>query len=85
MPNKTVSAVSVNSVNRGRTASHSTNMDNLSLFAIVLALRGMPSPFVGTASCYNGHSQLYVSLFLTPVVSETYDTAIKASCQGLCG
>jgi hypothetical protein len=57
-------------------------MDNPSLFAIVLALRGMPSPFAGTASCYNGHSRLYVSLFLTPVVSETNDTAIKASCQG---
>jgi hypothetical protein len=43
----------------------------------------MPSPFAGTASCHDGHSLLYVSLFLTPVVSETNDTAIKASCQGL--
>jgi hypothetical protein len=48
MPNKTVIAVNVSSVNKGRAPNHSVNNDSQSLFAIALALRGMTSPLLVT-------------------------------------
>ena len=63
MPNKTVIAVSVNSVKRGRAASHSINIINLSLFAVALTLRGIQFPFADLAFYYTGRS-LYVRYIL---------------------
>jgi hypothetical protein len=80
MPNKTVIAVNVNSVNKGRAASHSINIINLSLFTVALALRGIQFPFADLASSYTGRSTLY-ELFSKTFALVHYHTAINASCQ----